>query len=368
MRKTKRNTIVDGIKGIAVLIVIVHHFALTFYPGVMNGVSALSHTKGGVELIIYRTPLGILVSGSFAVSLFFLITGYILTKKVKEHSTDQGYIGRVIYNRIFRLIPLIIPVLIFGYICMTFHLTFNTQVGKYTNSNWFTSFFPPGKVSLGMILGDLITRIPFGPGAPYYNVLWMIPIELFGSWFTYAFVSIFQRSKVKIYMYGILFVALMQTNYIPFLLGILVADYEENIKINNVFIFICFSVSLLVGSTTISALHIEELAPYGSLFKGVAAMLFFVSITKSRLLQIGVNQKLFVYFGQFSFHYYLTHILSLMTIASYVFMVSIPTTRFYQATALSLIAYFLGTVLFAETLKKIETYFHLIPNYFHKFS
>lgn len=348
MNVYKRDTSIDGLKGVALLIVLLHHFILSFYPSVIGGVPQQINTKMGWELFIYKTPLSIFFNGYFAVSLFFLITGYILTKKTCKNNNGGEYVVQSIYRRVFRLMPLVIIVLFFGYIIMKLRLTFNIPVNEYTKSNWLATFFPIKTVSITTMIIDIFTRIPFGTSVEYYNVLWIIPYELFGSWFVYAASSLLSESKLKYHIYILFAFAFFNTPYISFLLGMILAENEKWVVINKYVFFLCFVISLICGSSMID--HI----PFQSFLKSLSAALFFLSCIKIDSLNKIIRLTFFSFLGRNSYYYYLTHMLALITLSSYAFISLIPYTRYYQAVSVAFVLYIGGTMLYSFFLKKIE--------------
>lgn len=357
MKPQERNRAVDGVKGIAIIIVLLHHFVLAFYPSIINNSARLVHTKAQVEMFIYKTPLSIFFAGSFAVSLFFLITGYILTKKIVAKIEDKTYVPKAIYSRIFRLMPLIAIVLFSGYIIMNLRLTFNIPTSLYTNSAWFTSFFPLGKVSLQTIVTEIITKIPFVVSARYYNVLWVIPAILFGSWITYASAYIFHDSKIKYFMYIIFLLAFYNTQFISFLIGMALAENEEKIHLPQFIYYIGLILALIFGSSTFSALRIQGLGQFAYFIKVLSAALFFLSFMRIDWLNWIAQTKILVYFGRNSYYYYLTHMLALIMLPSFVFLKMIPTARYFQAVFAAFGIFWIATMIYSEILKKIETLF-----------
>lgn len=360
MNINKRNDAIDGLKGLAIIIVIIHHFALSFYPSIIAGYPQLTHTKAGIEMLIFKTPFSILFAGYFAVSLFFLITGYILSKKTIANIENKAYVSQAIFNRIFRLMPLIAIVLFVGLVLSNLHLTFNIPVNLYTRSGWLASFYPPGKITVWGVIVDIFTHIPFVVSAGYYNVLWIIPNILFGSWFVYAASYILHESKIKYGMYLILILALYNTPYLSFLFGMIIAENEERIKVNTFFLYLGLFISLMFGSSTVKALDFKILAPCAIFFKALSAALFFLAFIKIGWLNRMAQFKMFVYFGRNSYYYYLTHMLSLITIASFVFLQLIPFSRYYEAVLAALIVYWIGTVIYSIILKKCEA---LLPRW-----
>ncbi len=354
MNMQKRNLAIDGLKGLAILIVVIHHFALAFYPSIISGLSQHLHTKDMIEIMIFKTPLSIFFAGYFAVSLFFLITGYILTKKSIANIENKTYISSAIFNRIFRLMPLIAIVLFVGLALSNLHLTLNTAVNLYTRSGWLASFYPPGKVTVWGVIVDIFTHIPFVVSAGYYNVLWIIPNILFGSWFVYAASYILHESKIRFGMYLILLLALYNTPYVSFLFGMIIAENEEKIQLHKVVLYLGLFFSLMFGSSTVKALDFKILAPYAIFFKALSAALFFLAFTKIGWLNGIAQFKIFTYLGRNSYYYYLTHMLALITLASFVFLQLIPFSRYYEAVLAAFIVYWIGTVVYSIILKKSE--------------
>lgn len=354
MKSQRRSLVLDGVKGIAILIVLIHHFALAFYPSIIGGISGQLNTKSGIELFLYKTPFSIFFAGYFSVSIFFIITGYILTKKVIANSDNIQYIVKASLNRIFRLMPLVVIVLFVGYIFMKFNLTFNVEVDKFTKSNWFATFFPLGTVSVEKIFIDIFTRIPFTGFSEYYNILWIISYELFGSWFVYFTSYFLHGKKVRFLIYLLLLLGLYNTHYVSFLFGMIIAENEEYIHFKPYVYYLGFIVSLIFGSSTISAIDIKALAPFASFFKSIAAALFILSFMKIEWLKKFSELKIFVYFGHNSYYYYLTHMLALISLPSYIFLRLIQTMRYSQAVLITFIFYIICTAIYSTLLKNAE--------------
>ncbi len=355
MNPHRRNAAVDGLKGIAIIIVILHHFVLAYYPAIIAGYPSLINTKQGIELIIFKSPLSLLFAGYFAVSLFFLITGYVLTKKVISiHEEERQKIAKSIYTRIFRLMPLIAVVLFVGYIFMNLHLTYNVKASLYTKSSWFASFFPLGKVSFQTLISEILTKIPFVTSARYYNVLWIIPSILFGSWLVYTFSYFFHKSVYKWGMYFILLLAFYNGHYISFVLGMIIAENEEQLTPHLFIVYCGLILSILFGSSTIKALDIKQLAPFSNIVKSLSAAFFFIACKNIDWLKRIAEHKILVYLGENSYYYFLTHMLALISLPTYLFLLIIPGGRYFYGVLLTLCVYLLCTIIYSEVLKKFE--------------
>ena len=68
---------VDGVRGLACLMVILSHLSLIFFPYVFSG--RVSEMRSDIEYYIYHSPLTFFYSGTSAVFIFFTLSGFILT-------------------------------------------------------------------------------------------------------------------------------------------------------------------------------------------------------------------------------------------------------------------------------------------------
>lgn len=82
----------DGLRGLMVLYVMYHHFALVFQGQMMAGKSILQVFAG---------------SGSLGVRCFFIISGFVILHQMKfRHQLDTSPIQQFYIRRFFRIIPL----------------------------------------------------------------------------------------------------------------------------------------------------------------------------------------------------------------------------------------------------------------------
>ena len=90
---TFRRLELDAIRGVAALAVVMHHCLLVLDFG--------PETKSKYWLL-WETPLRALFAGNEAVTMFFILSGYVLT--IPFIQTNQKYANFII-KRIFRIYP-----------------------------------------------------------------------------------------------------------------------------------------------------------------------------------------------------------------------------------------------------------------------
>src|SRR4051794_16656837 len=70
----------DGLRGLAALIVVIDHLAISFFQAATDGSITRYHAQTA-EKLVFATPLHLLVSGNFSVCIFFVLSGFVLSAK-----------------------------------------------------------------------------------------------------------------------------------------------------------------------------------------------------------------------------------------------------------------------------------------------
>ena len=77
----KKIRYLDGLRGLAAFEVVFHHFILAFYPALFAGPGVPTHLAPGQEVFVSGSVLNLLYDGNFAVCIFFVLSGYVLSHK-----------------------------------------------------------------------------------------------------------------------------------------------------------------------------------------------------------------------------------------------------------------------------------------------
>jgi len=79
--KQNRFMELEGLRVIAAIVVVLYHAALIFYPGYFYGVGTpwAPVQNMFLEDNLYQNPLSGLLSGTFAVGIFFVLSGFVLS-------------------------------------------------------------------------------------------------------------------------------------------------------------------------------------------------------------------------------------------------------------------------------------------------
>lgn len=102
---TNKITYLDGLRGLAAVIVLIWHFSNVFYPATLNGDPKISHLPFAFDAWLFNSPVSFFYNGDFAVSIFFVLSGYVLTKAYFVKKDKDILIKRAIARYPRLLIP-----------------------------------------------------------------------------------------------------------------------------------------------------------------------------------------------------------------------------------------------------------------------
>ena len=137
----------EGLRGIACIIVVIHHFCCAYYPVFIGLVEPTrENVKGSWQ--IANSPLRLLWAGQFSVVLFFVLSGNVLTRRyvqLRLHDSNHIKKSEVIslsHAIIKRYGRLLIPVFFSVGFCWVLHSLASYEdrlkVASVTQSGWLT--------------------------------------------------------------------------------------------------------------------------------------------------------------------------------------------------------------------------------------
>ncbi|WP_083211800.1 acyltransferase [Burkholderia sp. CCA53] len=180
----------EGLRGVAALAVVFSHCFYTFFPFLQTGEATDLHYAW--EYWLLNSPLRFFYNGTFAVTVFFVMSGYVLTRKFFE-SGDLGSLQDGASKRYLRLgIPVAASVMLcYGIMSLGVFPSNFADLGPFIRS--FYQFDPSINTALrDAIYGSLV----FGQSR-YNYVLWTIGVEFLGSLMLFAYLALFGRSRFR---------------------------------------------------------------------------------------------------------------------------------------------------------------------------
>lgn len=222
----KKNEGIEGLRGWAAMIVVLSHLVLTIWPAMASGVETDARSR--LDMAIFHSPLTIFYSGTFAVFVFFVMSGYVLS--VKFFRTGNEQIIRDLFLK--RYVRLMLPAL-----CSTVFACLLVKAGamigpeQLSLSKWFTAYSPSPDLSAAIYEG--FWRCFILGEANFNWALWTMRVELLGSLLTFSICLLTKNVNKKWIIYILASLALLwilgpsALYYIAFIIGIWIAEQPE---------------------------------------------------------------------------------------------------------------------------------------------
>jgi peptidoglycan/LPS O-acetylase OafA/YrhL len=341
---SKRIPYLDGLRGIAAVIVFLNHFAASFFPAIIFGRESMIHA--GWERALYATPLGILTNGSFAVHLFIALSAFVLLRKVYLSSTAPRALALI--GRYLRLMLPILASSIIAFILLRLSGGVHVAAAEVSGSPWLQGQWP-AVASFWEAMRQGVWDTMWVNASTYNSNLWMMHYIWYGSLVAFgmgAFVR-WPRFRVPIYLLGL--VLSWNTVFVSFWFGALLCHYYSAVQAyvqkmprSDALGFIFVLLGILLGSIPTFSGNIPTAyqllqhldVPYSVLVNcahSLAVALSILGILLSSRMQKFLSTRVFLFVGRVSFASYLLHVLLISSLASWlmVHFVSLP----YQLAA-----------------------------------
>ncbi len=167
----------DGLRGVAALAVVFSHLAAGFRPRLYFG------AQGGVldawQTWFATSPLFVLINGSFAVYIFFVLSGYVIAISVDR------FTGSVAYASLARFVRLSIPCaasILLAAVVLSQGAPNFERTAAIVNHGWPLAMTPPKDGNLwNAALKDLLGYYYISSASVLNPVLWSMQKELVGS-------------------------------------------------------------------------------------------------------------------------------------------------------------------------------------------
>jgi peptidoglycan/LPS O-acetylase OafA/YrhL len=222
-----RKSYLDGLRGVAACIVFINHLMLAIFPAVTTLIPGQAHYA--VETQIGLLPLGWIWNGSFAVCIFFVLSGYVLSEFCS--GTQIGLIAQIARRYTRLALPMLITSA-FAFTIMALGLYKNLEAGLLTTkSEWLTMWYRAFEPNfLDMAKESLVGA--FINGHSQYNPnLWTMQIELIGSIGVFLVFMLLRTSRGRSFAATALMLVTIQSYYSLFAVGLILFEKEAWLKV-----------------------------------------------------------------------------------------------------------------------------------------
>ena len=316
-----RLQVLDSVRGLAAVAVVLHHLLLAFWPYLADPAIAPPPGRATLSHLIAASPLSALHDGSFAVVVFFVLSGFVLAH-AHLRSFDADALASAALRRYFRLAVPVLASVLLSYALLRGGLYRNARAAAVGGSAWLGQWytfaphllFGPYAAVPRALLGTFFN----GSGTAYNNVLWTMSVELPGSLLVYACLALFGRVRNRWVVYGIggWVLASQDSLLFDFLLGVALCDAHLNAPV----VDLRWTVAPLLAAAACLACRRPALGddrlPGVVPTQTLAAALVVAVPLLSPTLRRWAELRPLAWLGRISFGLYLVHMLVIASIGS----------------------------------------------------
>jgi len=318
----KKDIVLEAIRGGAALVVVVWHVCVGFFPYSLNG-----WWQG--------SPLNLFMNGQSAVQLFFVLSGYVLTRRYFESGNHRILLKGAV-KRWPRLVGPVLLVVLASYVLFKLDLYQFEQAGAAAGSPWLIKFLsaydtkPPIHLWGALLQGSFFTF--FGTEHFYNTPLWTMHREFVGSFIAFGFAPIlFEARKLSLHL-AIGLVAMgavlaAHDNYAAFPIGVgLAALVPRSAVISNKIAYPALLMALYFlgcphsSNNELGTVYHPALMANADVMNSIgAAILIVVSETFYPIRRV-FSGRISQFLGDLSFPIYLVHVLIICSIGSAIYL------------------------------------------------
>ena len=328
----------EACRGIAAIIVMLHHAILGFMPSITGILpnSAASFSMAGHWYYF-------IVNGGGAVDFFFTLSGFVLYWSVRTNKSD-GYNVIAILKRYPRLAFPVIISTVLSWLLFKLNAYYFVEASKISGSPWLATFAsadwtPNFQVSLLRAIREGAET--FFTGSRYYNSnLWTMKPEFIGSIFVFMLAPSVKKSNGALIIFFLFVIALAYSiitykYLLGFCVGMFLSEviyramsgcFEVPSWISVILVLLGFyslgyigpygDYGWLGGLTVLGTYGLDDL----SVVHTLGSSLIIASIMMNERAYNWLSGYIFNFIGRVSFPLYLVHILAISSISSLVYI------------------------------------------------
>lgn len=217
-----RLTHLDGLRGIASLVVLAGHLANVVLPSIINGVPQMSRFR--YEWVLAGTPVGILWGGNFAVCIFFVMSALVLAY---FYDREGRNFFAVCVRRYIRLAVPVFAASLFAYILWRSGAMYNLDAQKITREGWLKSQYLPPAPDIWRFLIETLYEVFRTGRLPTVPVLWTMKYEIEGSFGVFLLYALVPQVRLRVVVLLVLAAITFNTYYMCFVGGALIYEWTK---------------------------------------------------------------------------------------------------------------------------------------------
>ena len=306
----------ESIRGLACLAVVFSHLSLSFFP-YLHHFDVNATTTSSLQYFIHHSPFAFWYSGTAAVFLFFVLSGFVLSYAIlRQPERVEQKIKSMLIKRYPRLA---IPALVSCILVWALFLCF--EIDSSQANGWLQAYVTQ-EISLQHALYEGTIGSFFFAESDTNWVLWTMHIELIGSLVLFLLLYLYQRQR-SLFFIGSTLLPLLAWYWkgegfflgiLSFVIGIYYYLYGRPLKLLPALGLLLLGLYLAGAHNT--SLSYQWLTPVmgGSIYdycNFLAGVIIVYSILMSAQLSAKLDQKFLIWLGKLSFSVYLIHLIVL---------------------------------------------------------
>ena len=216
-----RQEYLDGLRGVAALVVVATHLSLVIFPSLHNGLPGMARL--GWEWVLAGTPLDILWAADFAVCIFFVMSAFVLSAFYDR----EGH--NFIANCVRRYIRLTLPIFAASAIAYALWITIGMhtlEAQQVTQEGWLKQFYL-AKPHPIILLTEPFYQIYATPKSVLDPSLWTMKFEFWGSMGVFLFCALVQNARLRFLVLAVAAILLFKTYYLCFVGGVALYQWSR---------------------------------------------------------------------------------------------------------------------------------------------
>jgi peptidoglycan/LPS O-acetylase OafA/YrhL len=314
--KEQRFGSLDGLRGIAALTVVLFHFFSAYVPKLLP--EQVADPWRGSD-----TPLAIFYNGGFAVSVFFVLSGFVIANSASKRHLP------ILFNLVSRYFRLATPVLagtLFGWALLALSPHTVAQLKAVENHAWLNWVYDGQEPGLLWAVQDGLVGVFRHGSSMFDNVLWTMKIELLGSlaiYLLYGLVGARYRVLVLIAAGLVSVIGVRKPEYAAFVIGALMREAYVGNQLSSRLVWPAFAFGILFGAMMegyggrLGLGQLPRMLALGEphqIWHVIAAVAILYAVLMSSGLKRVLGAKSARFLGDISFGLYLIHVPLLYTL------------------------------------------------------
>lgn len=313
-----RKNYLDGLRGMAAFAVLIFHSNVYIAMALPWEVTGLTHSY-----------LMRFFNGNFAVCIFFILSGYVLSLSATKNDQHHNA-GELIIKRYFRLTPVVAASVLFSYFTWKTVGFYTTQMSSYAPVfSWMSPSYQFQPSFLDALYEGLIGVYEGKTG--YNGVLWTIKIELFGSIIIYALIQFFWKYHnfvliAILTMIGIfLFYGYNSYYFGLFIIGAILC--RKTISLHWIFIIPAYYLGSIdqwsndaIGLFNLIGIKIDSFDKVLT-FHVIGAVMLLMCVVSNEGIKAFLSSKPFTILGRLSYSLYAVHLVIIFSIGNLSFII-----------------------------------------------